>query len=52
MGMVLWWQRADTHECLGADLDDRDAGLVVEVRNDLVFTAVTRLGGAFRFATT
>ena len=36
MRMILWWQRADTHECLGADLDDRHAGFVMEVRNDYV----------------
>jgi hypothetical protein len=27
---------AHTHEFLRADLDDRDAGIVVEVRNDMV----------------
>ena len=32
--MVLWWQRADTHEFLGADLDHLNAGLVMEVGND------------------
>jgi hypothetical protein len=36
MRMVLWWQRADTHEFLGADLDDRNAEVVVEMRNDFV----------------
>ena len=35
MRMVLWRQRTYAHECLGADLDDRHAGLVVEMRNDL-----------------
>jgi hypothetical protein len=36
MRMVLWWHRADTHEFLGADHDDWNAGLVMEVRNDFV----------------
>ena len=36
MRMVLWRQRTDAHEFLGADLDDRNAGLVMEVRNDYV----------------
>jgi len=27
---------AHTHELLGADLDDRDAGIVVKVRNDMI----------------
>ena len=34
--MVLWRQRTYAHEFLGADHDDRNAGLVMEMRNDLV----------------
>jgi hypothetical protein len=34
--MVLWRQRTYAHECLGADLDDRHAGLVMEMRNDYI----------------
>jgi hypothetical protein len=29
--MIEWRQSADTHELLGADLDDRNAKVVVEV---------------------
>ena len=36
MRMVLWWQRTHAHEFLGADLDDWNADIVVEMRNDLV----------------
>jgi hypothetical protein len=36
MRMVLWRQRTYAHECLGADLDDRHAGLVMEMRNDYI----------------
>ena len=36
MRMVLWWQRTYAHEFLGADLDDRNAGVVMEMRNDFV----------------
>ena len=36
MRMVLWRQRTYAHEFLGADHDDRNAGLVMEMRNDLV----------------
>jgi len=36
MRMVLWRQRTYAHEILGTDLDDRNAGLVVEMRNDFV----------------
>jgi hypothetical protein len=42
MRMVMWWQRAHTHEFLGADLDDRNAGIVMEMRNDLVCHAGIR----------
>jgi hypothetical protein len=53
MRMVLWRQRTDAHEFLGADLDERNAGLVVEMRNDFVchglhtytFTVAARLRG-------
>lgn len=44
MRMILGWQRADTHELLGADLDDRYPGLVVEMRNDFVCHAGIRSG--------
>jgi hypothetical protein len=51
MRMVLWRQRTYAHEFLGTDLDDRNARLVVEMRNDIVchglhaytFTVATRL---------
>ncbi len=33
MRMVEWRLGADAHKFLGADLDDRDAGIVVEMRN-------------------
>jgi hypothetical protein len=34
--MVLWWQRTHAHEFLGADLDDWNAKVIMEMRNDLV----------------
>jgi hypothetical protein len=34
--MILWWQRTHAHEFLGADLDDLNAQVVVEMRNDFV----------------
>ena len=42
MRMVLWRQCADTHELLGADLDDRNAEVVMEMRNDFVCQAGVR----------
>ena len=48
MRMVLWWQRADTHEFLGADLDDRNAEVVMEMRNDFVCHAAIRSGADCR----
>ena len=36
MRMVLWWQPTHAHEFLGADLDDLNAYVVVEVRNYFV----------------
>ena len=36
MGMILRRQITDAHELAGADLDHRDARVVVEVRNDPV----------------
>jgi hypothetical protein len=34
--MVERWCRAHAHECLGANFDDRDAGIVVKVGNDFI----------------
>ena len=36
MRMVLWWQGTHTHKFLGADPDDRNAEVVMEMRNDFV----------------
>jgi hypothetical protein len=35
MRMIERRHGADAHEFLGADLDDRDAEIVMEVRNDI-----------------
>jgi hypothetical protein len=40
--MILWWQRTHAHEFLGAYLDDWNAEIVVEMRNDLVRHAYAR----------
>src|SRR5262245_49708229 len=34
--MIERGRRADAHEFLGADLNHRDAGIIVEMRNDMV----------------
>jgi hypothetical protein len=43
MGVVLWWQRTHTHEFLGADLNDRNAKVVMEMRNNFVGHVVVTL---------
>jgi len=34
--MILWRQRAHAHEFFGTDLDDLNAQVVMEMRNDFV----------------
>src|SRR5437588_9809237 len=36
MRMIEWRRRADAHELLRADLDDRHACVVMEMRNDVL----------------
>jgi hypothetical protein len=36
MRVVLWWQRTHAHEFLGADLDELNAQVVMEMRNNFV----------------
>jgi hypothetical protein len=36
MRMILWWQRTHAHKFLGADLDDLNAEVVVEMRNNFI----------------
>ena len=45
MWVVERWHGADAHEFLGADLDDRYADVIVEMRNDRVGHVLSVLPG-------
>ena len=45
MRMIEWGRRADAHEFLGADLNNRHAGIIMEMRDNVLGHGVRPVTG-------